>query len=87
MEARIVRRIDKLGRIVMPKELRNSLDIKADDELEFFLDDDKFIIKKKETACEFCKQTHYVMDFKGHRICRQCIEMLVEMLKEDGYML
>ncbi|MBE6830506.1 MAG: AbrB/MazE/SpoVT family DNA-binding domain-containing protein [Ruminococcaceae bacterium] len=85
MEARIVRRIDKLGRIVMPKELRDSLDINTNDELEFFLDNDKFIIKKRKTACEFCSHTNHVMDFKGHRICRKCIEAMVEMLKYDGY--
>ncbi|MCY1714788.1 AbrB/MazE/SpoVT family DNA-binding domain-containing protein [Caproiciproducens galactitolivorans] len=80
MEARIVRRVDKLGRIVMPKELRSSLDIKTNDELEFFLDDEQFIIRKRKSACEFCARTEDVLDFEGHKICRKCIEKMIALL-------
>ena len=50
----IVRKVDELGRIVLPIELRRTLDIAERDELEIYLDDDKVILKKYEPSCIFC---------------------------------
>ena len=50
----IVRKIDELGRIVLPIEIRNTLDIKAKDSIEIFVDDDKIILKKYQPSCIFC---------------------------------
>ena len=50
----IVRRVDELGRVVLPIELRRTLDIAERDELEIFLDEDRIILKKLESACILC---------------------------------
>ena len=50
----IVRKVDELGRIVLPIELRRTLDIAERDELEIYLDDDKVVLKKYEPSCIFC---------------------------------
>ena len=70
----IVRRIDELGRIVLPIELRNKMDIKNKDSIEIFVDEDKIILKKYEPACLFCGNADDVILFKGKLVCRQCLE-------------
>ncbi|HHW23907.1 MAG TPA: AbrB/MazE/SpoVT family DNA-binding domain-containing protein [Bacillota bacterium] len=72
----IVRKIDELGRIVLPIEIRNTMDIKARDAIEIFTDDDKIILKKYEPACIFCGNADNVTFFRGKLICRECIESL-----------
>jgi transcriptional pleiotropic regulator of transition state genes len=69
----IVRRIDELGRIVLPIELRNKMDIKNKDSIEIFVDEDKIILKKYEPACLFCGTADNVILFKGKLVCRQCL--------------
>nr|WP_319487453.1 AbrB/MazE/SpoVT family DNA-binding domain-containing protein [uncultured Caproiciproducens sp.] len=80
MAAAIVRRIDQLGRIVMPKELRKDLNINANDQFEFFVDDDKIILRKKKFTCEFCNGVHNVVNFEGHIVCRKYIKRMNAML-------
>lgn len=53
----IVRKVDELGRVVLPIELRRNLDIKEKDALEIYVDEDKIILKKYEPACIFCNQS------------------------------
>lgn len=73
----IVRPVDELGRIVLPKELRMSMDInKKGDSVEIFIDDDKIILKKYHPACIFCGNADNVVYLKGKLICRQCIDEL-----------
>lgn len=50
----VVRKLDELGRIVLPIELRRTLDISVRDTLEIFVEDDKIILKKYHPACIFC---------------------------------
>lgn len=78
----IVRRIDELGRIVIPIELRRTMGIDEKDELEIYVDNDKIILKKYNPACIiFCGNTEGITDYKGKYICRSC---LVEMMKQVG---
>lgn len=81
-----IRRIDKLGRIVLPKDLRNFLDVKSDvDSVEIFTDDDKVIIKKYNPPlpnCIFCGSTSNVIDFKEQNICSNCLNELIEALND-----
>ena len=70
----IVRRIDELGRIVLPIELRNKMDIKNKDSIEIFVDEDKIILKKYEPACLFCGNADDVILFKGKLVCRHYLE-------------
>ena len=70
----IVRPIDEVGRIVLPIEIRNTMDIKSKDPLEIFVDDDKIILKKYQPACIFCGNASNVEFYKGKLICKDCIE-------------
>lgn len=69
----IVRRIDELGRIVLPIELRNKMDIQNKDSIEIFVDDDKIILKKYVPACLFCGNADDVVMFKGKLVCKHCL--------------
>lgn len=70
----IVRKVDELGRIVLPKELRDSFDIREKDALEIFTEDDLIILKKSQAACLFCKSTENLKRFKGKTVCTACLE-------------
>ena len=72
----IVRTVDRLGRIVLPADLRKSLDYGIDEPLEIFVDDDKIILSKYTPACIFCDNVDNVVHFKGKRICAACLEKL-----------
>lgn len=72
----IVRKVDELGRIVLPIELRRTLDIAVRDELEIYLDDDKVVLRKYEPACIFCSSNRNLVAYEGKNICTECIEKL-----------
>lgn len=73
----IVRRIDHVGRIVLPKELRRLFDLTDnEDSLEIFVEDDKIILKKYAPACVFCNSADDVIDYMGKKVCKNCIEKL-----------
>ena len=70
----IVRKVDELGRIVLPIELRRTLDIADRDELEIYLDDDKVVLKKYEPSCIFCGSSCGLVTYHGRNVCLECIE-------------
>lgn len=72
----IVRKIDELGRIVLPIELRRSMDIKEGDALEIFIDGNTIVLKKYQPACIFCGNAKDVRLFKGYNVCPSCAEEL-----------
>ncbi len=72
----IVRKVDELGRIVIPIELRRTLDIAEKDALEIYTNEDTIILKKYEPACIFCGKMKNVINYKGKNVCEQCIEEL-----------
>ena len=72
----IVRKVDELGRVVLPIELRRTLDISPRDPLEIFIEEETVILKKYEPACIFCGQANDVDSFKGKNICSNCREEL-----------
>ena len=72
----IVRRVDELGRIVLPLELRRTLDIAEKDELEIFVDGSVIMLKKYEPSCVFCGAGREVVPFGGKNVCRDCIQRL-----------
>jgi transcriptional pleiotropic regulator of transition state genes len=69
----IVRPVDGLGRIVLPIEIRRNLDIEERDLLEIYLDGDRIILQKFESACVFCGSTRGLADYKGKNVCHDCI--------------
>lgn len=68
----IVRRIDELGRIVLPIELRRNLDIEIRDPMEIFIDGDSIVLKKHYDACIFCGGREDLTEHMGKHICGEC---------------
>ena len=74
----IVRRVDELGRIVLPKELRGALDIKERDLLEISVDGDSVVLKKYAPRCVFCGADQELTEYRGKRVCSACVAALYE---------
>ena len=74
----IVRKVDELGRIVIPKELRKKFCIDEKDGLEIYVEDDRIILKKYEPSCVFCQNVDNVVNFQGRNVCPDCIKALSE---------
>ena len=74
----IVRKVDELGRIVLPIELRRVLDIAERDELEIFMENDRIILQKYEHSCIFCSSTQGLVTYKGKNICPTCIRNMAK---------
>lgn len=74
----IIRKVDDLGRIVLPIELRRTLDIAERDELEIFMEGDHIVLRKYEPACIFCASDRKLAVYNGKNICRDCIRKMSE---------
>lgn len=72
----IVRRVDELGRIVLPIELRRTLDIAEKDCLEIYIDGSSIVLKKYHPACVFCDEARDVFVFRGKNVCSKCAKAL-----------
>lgn len=70
----IVRRVDELGRIVLPIELRRNLDIAERDELEIYVEDDRIVLQKFEPSCVFCASSYGLVSYRGKNVCRECAQ-------------
>jgi transcriptional pleiotropic regulator of transition state genes len=68
----IVRKIDDLGRIVVPAETRRLFNIHEGDELEIGVENDSIVIRKLEASCVFCGSVESVSAFKGRGVCGEC---------------
>ena len=68
----IVRKIDDLGRVVLPIELRRTLNIDIKDPVQIFVEGDLIILKKYEPACVFCGEANDVENFRGKNVCKSC---------------
>lgn len=75
-ETGISRALDSLGRVVIPVELRRQFDISENEKIEFFIEDDKIIMKKVINSCVFCNDTNDLVRFKDKYICRSCLNSL-----------
>jgi transcriptional pleiotropic regulator of transition state genes len=72
----IVRKVDELGRVVIPIELRRTLGIDEKDALEIYVDSEKIILKKYEPACVFCGNASDMTHFKGKNVCKECAKAM-----------
>jgi len=70
----IVRRVDDLGRVVIPKSLRKTLNLTAKEPVEIFVNENGVVLKKYEPGCSFCGEMAGLSDFKGTKICKGCLE-------------
>ena len=74
----IIRKVDDLGRIVLPIELRRTLDIAERDEIEIYMENDKIILQKFEPACIFCESVRGLMSYRGKNVCQECVKKMAE---------
>jgi transcriptional pleiotropic regulator of transition state genes len=75
----IVRKVDDLGRIVLPKELRKILDIEERDPLEIFVDGSYIMLQKYQPSCVFCGSADGVTNYKGKNVCAACIQEMKQL--------
>ena len=76
----IVRKVDELGRIVLPIELRRTLGIEEKDRIEIFVDGESITLRKYQPACIFCDNAKDIINYKGKNICPDCIRAMNEKL-------
>lgn len=72
----IVRKVDELGRIVLPIELRRTLGIAEKDSLEIYMDGSSIVLKKYQPCCIFCDSDNNVVSFHGKNVCSDCMKEL-----------
>ena len=74
----IVRQVDTLGRIVIPKEARQMLSVDIKDSLAIYTEDDTIILKKYQPGCILCDNANDIVVYKGQKICKECIAEIRE---------
>ena len=74
----IVRKIDQLGRIVLPKELRNLLCLEPFDSVRIYIKDRKIIIESNDPLCYFCSSSDDLIEYENRYICRSCLDKLAK---------
>lgn len=73
----MIRAVDKMGRVVIPKEIRSQLKVENDvDSFEIYMDGDKVILKKYRPTCIFCDSLIDNVQYEGYSVCKECIEKL-----------
>jgi transcriptional pleiotropic regulator of transition state genes len=72
----IIRRVDELGRVVIPIEIRNKLNIFEKDPVEIYVDGSSIILKKYEPNCIFCGNTDHLVEYKNKLVCNKCANQL-----------
>ncbi len=74
----MVRKVDELGRIVLPAEIRQAMEINVKDPLEIFTDDGKIVLQKYYPSCIFCTNAENLVYFNQKRICPSCLAKIKE---------
>lgn len=74
----IVRKVDELGRIVLPIEMRRVLDISEGEPLEIYVEGENIILKKYLVSCVFCDSSKGLVEYKGRSVCSNCLKKLKE---------
>lgn len=78
----IVRKVDNLGRFVLPSEIRRAMDVDGvDAALEIFVEDDKIVMKKYCPRCIFCGEKEELIAFEGKMVCPQCAEKMAKLAR------
>lgn len=72
----IIRKVDELGRVVIPIELRRVMGIEEKNSIEIYVDSDRIILQKHEQSCVFCGSADEVRYYKNKLICEDCLEEL-----------
>lgn len=72
----MVRKLDNLGRIVLPIEMRKTMGIELKDAIEIFTDGNNIVLRKYEAGCIFCGEVRDTVLYRGKRVCKRCCEMI-----------
>ena len=68
----IIRKMDELGRVVIPIEIRNQFNIAEKDPMEIYVDGSSIVLKKYEPNCIFCGNTENLISYNDKLICESC---------------
>ncbi len=80
----IIRNLDNMGRVVIPREIRKQLDMtNGTDSFEIFMDGDNIVLKKHKPFCVFCKSQEECIEFENQTVCKSCIEKLQLKVEES----
>ncbi len=79
----IVRKVDELGRVVIPMELRTKLEIEEKDPIEIYVDGSSIILRKVEKSCIFCGNRKKIIMYKDRLICEKCINNIIKQSHEN----
>ena len=79
----MIRRVDELGRVVIPKEIRNKLDISEKDPIEIFIDGNSIVLKKFESGCVFCNSSKDLTVYKDKFFCRKCLAKINSLIENE----
>lgn len=80
----IIRRVDELGRVVIPIEIRNQFNIVEKDPIEIYVDGSSIVLKKFEPNCIFCGSTKNLVEFKNKLVCEKCSTNLANSINENS---
>ena len=79
----VVRKIDELGRIVLPSELRKVFGIREGDELDISVDGEKVILQKRQDLCLFCGAAEPTVEHKERKVCDTCASAIAQQAKRE----
>lgn len=75
----VIRKVDELGRIVLPAEMRRMLDIAERDSLEIYVDGTSVVLQKYEPTCVFCGSAQDILSYREKYVCLHCVRYLQSM--------
>ena len=81
----IVRRIDELGRIVIPKEMRRELDIDQKDPIEISIEGSNIVLRKYENKCVFCGAVKPAIRYNEKLLCSKCLKAINKSVDVNNY--
>lgn len=79
----IIRKVDELGRIVLPIELRRMMDISERDHIEIYTEGQTIVLKKYQPTCLFCNSEGELLRFNGRNVCPNCLKTMTELLPKE----
>ena len=79
----IVRKVDELGRVVIPIEIRNKFHIAEKDPIEIYVDGSSIVLKKYEPNCIFCGSSKHLVQYKDKLICAKCSRQISNLTSDD----
>lgn len=80
----VIRPVDKLGRVVIPIEIRNKFGIKEKDKMHFHINNNDIILRKHQQECVFCGKQEELVDLKMQKVCQKCYEEMRGVFFHEG---